>query len=299
MIAPLGSWVSSLRVRAERLTVSRQRPLYVDWSIQLRQYRAVCANRWSVSPSWRGDQVLALVEDLEHEQRLLALVQRHLRRDGAVAEVELVGRGQAETQVAAGDEHAVLDLLRLGVHPAVVGSGGEVHPQVGLPAYGGDPADDALPVVGVVGLQDRHEVVHLGDAALGHEPGDEDVGVGEVELARPDVLVERLEAPVAALLGVEDAAEDAGGVEARRAEPVDGAVRADERAAAEVADQPVLRDRQEAVNPLFSHAGASPRPAAPAPRRDPTTRARRTAASAARRGRAGTPPRGAPPRRRG
>src|SRR6185312_8705041 len=91
---------------------------------------------------------------------------------------------------------------------------------------------------------DRHEVVHLADAVGGHEAGDEDVRVGEVELAHGVAAVHRRDPPEAALVGVEDRREHAGRIEPRAAEPVDGAVSADERDAVQVADHAVLGDGQ-------------------------------------------------------
>ena len=62
-----------------------------------------------------------------------------------------------------------------------------------------------------------------------------------------NVLADGLEREAAAGLGVEDRAEQAGRVEALGAEPVDRALVADERDGVQVADDPVVLDRQVAA----------------------------------------------------
>ena len=93
----------------------------------------------------------------------------------------------------------------------------------------------------------RHEVDDLADAALGEEARDEHGRARQVELLGREGLAHRLEREAAAVLGVEDRAEQAGGIEALGAEPVDRALVADERDAVQVADDPVVLDRQVAV----------------------------------------------------
>ena len=82
--------------------------------------------------------------------------------------------------------------------------------------------------------------------SAGEEARDEDVRVGEVELLRRPALGRRGDPVVAAALPVEDRAEDARRVEVRAAVPVDRAVGAHERRRVEVADDPVLGDREVA-----------------------------------------------------
>ena len=246
-----------------------------------------------------GGHLLAVAEDLEHEQRLLALAQPEVGEHVAVLQAQVDARGQPQAYAVPGDQHAVLDGLGRGVGAAVVGPGGQAHRQLGGAAHGAHAAHDALAVVGVGRLEDRHEVVDLGDAALGHEPGDQDGAVGEVELAGAGARRGRAEPPGAAAARVEQRAEDAGGVEPAGAEPVDGALGAHERAGAQVADQAVLRDREVVVDRRLSHGAASRRPASPARPRVPRTRAGRAAPEAATGAPARTPARGGRPRRRG
>jgi len=93
----------------------------------------------------------------------------------------------------------------------------------------------------------HHEVDDLADGFLPLEPGQQDVGVGQVQLLGPGVAGAAGEGEIAALAGVEQRAEERGGVEPRRAVPVDRAVSADERDRPQVADDAVLLDREVAL----------------------------------------------------
>jgi hypothetical protein len=90
----------------------------------------------------------------------------------------------------------------------------------------------------------RHEVLDLPDARLRQEPGDQDVRVREVELLYRRGTPHRCDPVVAAPVAVEDRAEDARRVEPGAAVPVDRPVGADERDRPQVADHPVLGNRQ-------------------------------------------------------
>ena len=90
---------------------------------------------------------------------------------------------------------------------------------------------------------DRHEVLDLADSVLREEPGDQHVGIREVEL--PGLRGQgggQLEAPAA--VSVQDRCENARRVERRSAVPVDGAVSSYQRDRVQVADQPMLGYRQ-------------------------------------------------------
>src|SRR5262245_30891925 len=50
-MAPVGSYASSLSASAERCTVSRQRPVYVHFEIQRRQYSTVLLKSFNASGS--------------------------------------------------------------------------------------------------------------------------------------------------------------------------------------------------------------------------------------------------------
>ena len=85
-----------------------------------------------------------------------------------------------------------------------------------------------------------HEVGHGDDAGRGGEGGLEDVGVVEVALLAVEATGGGGDAEVAAEFGVEDGGENAGGVEAGEAAPVDGAVGADQRRGGHIAYQSIF-----------------------------------------------------------
>ena len=99
-------------------------------------------------------------------------------------------------------------------------------------------------LAGAAGLRD-HEIDDLADRLGAVEPGEQDVGVRQVHLlrVRGHVAGQR---EVAALAGVQQRAEQRGGVEAGRAVPVHGAVGTDQGHGPQVPDDPVLLDRQVA-----------------------------------------------------
>jgi hypothetical protein len=143
----------------------------------------------------------------------------------------------------------VLVQVDLVVVTGVVEAGLQVHLEAHLATHAHDTPDDALPVGPIEVLADGHEVLYLADSVLREEPGDQDVGVREVELLRRAVGVERCDPPVAALRLVEDRAEHARRVEPGAAVPVDGPFRAHEGDRVQVPDQSVLGDRQVVVHP--------------------------------------------------
>src|SRR5215469_3233293 len=139
--------------------------------------------------------------------------------------------------------------------PGVVEPGSDLGPEGDRSAYAHCAPDQAVPA-GLAGVaSDRHEVLDFANALVGEEPGDQHVGVGEVELlglrGRVGGQFER-PAPVR----IEDRGEHAGGVEARAAVPVDGAVRANQGDAMQVANQSVVGDRQVASARLLPAAHA-------------------------------------------
>jgi hypothetical protein len=91
-------------------------------------------------------------------------------------------------------------------------------------------------------LLHRHAVHHLSHAVRAQEAGDEDVGVGEIELLELGPLPRLAgdDLPAAALPAVEQGGEEAGGIEVREAAPVDGAVLADERGGMQIADYAIV-----------------------------------------------------------
>jgi len=142
----------------------------------------------------------------------------------------------------AGTEHSTalgqLDLVRCA---AVIEAGPHLEPEGHLAPHHADAADQPVPV-GRRGPGDRHEVVDLAHPIRGHEPGDQDGGVGEIKLPADVVVAVGRDPAVTALVRVEQGREHAGGVEPGTAEPVDAAVGGHQRCGLQVTDQPVVAD---------------------------------------------------------
>jgi hypothetical protein len=128
---------------------------------------------------------------------------------------------------------------RDGVGAAGVVEGGEaIELEVDRATDGADDADDFVDLFGADGdafLVDGHEVNDLADALAAEEARHEDVGFGQVHLA-VGPGVDGGDAEVAAAFGVEDGGEEAGGIEAGQAAPVDRSIHGDEGDGVEVAD---------------------------------------------------------------
>src|SRR5215203_4492777 len=122
--------------------------------------------------------------------------------------------------------------------------------KIHLPPY--DPHVTDEPVTLARARHDRHEVKGLGKARRREVPGQEHVGIGQVELLAVGVI-HRSQREMSALLVVEDGAEDARGVEGRQAQPIDGAVGTDQRRRVQVPDDTVVLDGQISHLSLTSH----------------------------------------------
>jgi hypothetical protein len=105
-----------------------------------------------------------------------------------------------------------------------------------------------MAVRGTVGILDRHEVQHLADPLGGHEPGDQDGRVGEVQLADHDIVAFGGDPEPAASVAVQQGREHAGTVEPRAAEPVHTAVGRDQRRGLQISNQSMLGDRRLALH---------------------------------------------------
>jgi hypothetical protein len=202
----------------------------------------------------RGELVLGLlagagagghlaVDLVEGEHLGLALVELEVGPHVDLVALQGDGGGQREGLLGGLEEGHVADHPRGVRAGAVVEPRGDLGPERDRAAHAQHAADQAVPGGRVRFTGHRHEVLDLADALLGVEPGDQDVGVGEVELlgARGHGGGE-LEG--AAAFRVQDRGEDAGGVEGRAAVPVDRAVGAHQRHAPQIADQSVLGDGQ-------------------------------------------------------
>jgi hypothetical protein len=176
--------------------------LYVDRASQPRQNAGVVGGA--------PPDGVVLTEDLEHEDLGVAGPQVEVRGDVAVVQLEPAGGAEPQPDLLPADQHPVVDGLGDRVLEPVARPGRQAHAHPAPASHTGDPAHQSLPVLGVVGPQERHEVLHLDHPVLGEEAGDQDGGVREVELVRAPGLVRRSDPPAAALLGVQQGTEHAG-----------------------------------------------------------------------------------------
>ena len=95
---------------------------------------------------------------------------------------------------------------------------------------------------------DRHEVDELPHPRLGHETGDQDRGVREVQLLAAEDLHGRPHPEMTTALVVEQGTENAGRVEPRRAEPVDRPVGGDKCRGLEIADEAVVGNERVVIH---------------------------------------------------
>jgi len=242
-----------LRASAERWTVSRHRP-------------AIPGLADPALPEVRrqGEQLVGLAgrerPDLAAPFQLdvhgLALVQGERRGDAGLLDLQRhvgpqheAAGGRLEHRADAGHH---FDGVR---GPAVVErrvagqlEGGPATHSAGL------PDQQVACLAGAAGLR-HHEVDHLADRFRAVEPGQQDVRVGKVKLLRARITAAR-QREVTALARIQERAEERGSVKARRAIPIDRAVRADERHGPQVTDDSVLFDRQVARRRSPATAGA-------------------------------------------
>src|SRR6266540_2706942 len=88
----------------------------------------------------------------------------------------------------------------------------------------------------------------LTDPVGRHEAGDQDGGIGEVELPGDVVMALGADVEASTLVVVQQRGEDAGRVVARAAPPVEGAVAGDQRGGLQVTDQTVVGDGRVPVH---------------------------------------------------
>ena len=131
---------------------------------------------------------------------------------------------------------------------AVVEPRGALHREPDLAADTAHHPDQPVAVADLMRVLDGHEVQHLANPVGGHEPGDQDGGVREVQLPGDVVVTLGADAEAPTVVVVKQGAEHTGRVEPRGAPPVDGAVGGDQRRGLEISDQPVLGDRRITVH---------------------------------------------------
>ena len=193
----------------------------------------------------------------EHEPRRFVGMQRELGHSGPIGELHRDGRAQAQRQlasVAGADEQdfPVAALLRRVNGAGVVEARIAAHGKTYLAPHRLRATHD---VVCDTGVFHRHEIRDLGHTAVGQEPGEQHVGVGQVELPVYRVVEPRRDLEAAAVIGVEEGREYRGGIKRRKAEEVDRPVLAYQRDCVKVADDPVVFYGRVAV---CQHAARSP-----------------------------------------
>jgi hypothetical protein len=122
------------------------------------------------------------------------------------------GRGDAvhrQFQAPGREYRAMIGDLHRVRAAAVVEAGLELDGEPHDPADHPDVAHQLVPP-GRRALDDRHEVVHLADPVGGHEPGDQDRGVGQVQLPGHVVVPVRRDPAETAAPGVQQGREHAG-----------------------------------------------------------------------------------------
>jgi hypothetical protein len=126
---------------------------------------------------------------------------------------------QGQLQRRGVEHRPLLGELQLVGLVAVVEPGRALQLEPDLAADTAHHPDQPVAVAGPVGVVHRHEVQDLADPVVGHEPGDQDCGVGEVQLP-DDVIIHGGDPEPAAPVPVQQTGEHARRVEPRAAEPV-------------------------------------------------------------------------------
>ena len=153
-------------------------------------------------------------------------------------------RSQLRDSAAGGESSAMLLHLQVVCLPSVIESRRALEVKFHVASDRADHSHDAMPVRHLFRFLYRHEIFDLSDAGLGHEPRDEDRGVGQIELAHHSAAIFWRNLEVAAFLVVKQGGKDAGRVESRAAEPVDGAALRDQRCRLQVSDHAMGFDRR-------------------------------------------------------
>src|ERR1043166_114383 len=100
------------------------------------------------------------------------------------------------------------------------------------------------PVRAAARSADGHVIFNLAHALIMEKTGDENVGIGPIELFVPKVLTRRGNPKPPALAVIKDCGKDTGGIKSWKAKPINRSVYAHQRRGAHVADYPVILDRQ-------------------------------------------------------
>jgi hypothetical protein len=142
--------------------------------------------------------------------------------------------------------------------PRVV-EGGSALDVEGHPApYDPDVTDEPVTLTPL--SEDGHEIHDLGHSLRGEEPGEQHVGVRQIQLVTVGVL-HRAQIEASAPLVVEDGAENARRVEGRQTQPVYRPVSPDERRCVKIPHDPMVlygKVTQKSLIPSFHGSAAGP-----------------------------------------
>jgi len=191
---------------------------------------------------------IGAVDLLEHESGALTLTETEAPGDSLTCGRARIHRSlERETEIGRSEHEPVLVLNHVVLVSPVVEPWLHRDPEAHGAPHDPNAANEPLPM-GRSPLGDGHEVRDLAHPLGGEEARDQDVRLRQVELPRRPAVARGSDAVVAAVLAVEDGAEDARGVEARAAVPVDRAVGADQGDRVEITDDAVFGDRQIVVD---------------------------------------------------
>src|SRR5215207_4873592 len=151
----------------------------------------------------------------------------------------LAGAVQGQGEMIGNEYRSVVVQLQFVRFTPVIEARLYLHPEAHRPAHHAHQPNQPVPV-GRTALDDRHEVDHLTSPVGGHEPRNQDRGVGEVQLPAHVVVPIGRNTEVPAAVVIEQGREDARRVETRTAEPIDGSVSTDQGCCLQLADQAVL-----------------------------------------------------------
>jgi hypothetical protein len=178
-------------------------------------------------------------EPAQDERHAISLADGELRIRAHVAPL-LLDRRAEQDGVGTGDrDERPLERPHPRHDRAVVEPQDELHAHVDASP---DPFHDPYEIG--VRLTGRHEVDEPDDAGIRLELALEDERVVAIAPRQRSKLAVRLDRPVPVLRRAEESGEERPRVEAGEAQPVDGAVAADERAGLEIADERVVLDQR-------------------------------------------------------
>jgi hypothetical protein len=161
-IAPVGAYVSSLRVSAERCTISRQRPLYRERRSQPRQNATVASNSAAMSAPEYG---IGISPGSTRSSTKVAVCPARRVMRARTSQPSTISSGRRVERLS--PSSGARNRAPCGVSatswlaPPVVEARGYVDNEVHLPTDCEDLANHAVVVHRLAGMRWGHEVLHL------------------------------------------------------------------------------------------------------------------------------------------